>query len=284
MTAAIAGRIASVPARVRDEKKAGDPLVLLDSAEEASAVAAAEADLGVADAELRAVLRGLRREEVDAIVAEATSAKARAEASNNLLAYDRASAADRLLSERELARSLGQAQADQASAGAAEARRRAATNGSPREEVALARAKVSAAAARVEQARARLELRTVRAPTDGTVLDVGARAGEFHDPQAGTPLLVFGDLRRLRVRARLDEQAVGRVQVGAGASVEAQSLPGVVLPGKVAEVASRVARDGSGAEPRPDIGTFEVLIDLETTDRVVPGQLVIAYVDVAALP
>ncbi|WP_255581494.1 efflux RND transporter periplasmic adaptor subunit [Elioraea sp. Yellowstone] len=90
--------------------------------------------------------------------------------------------------------------------------------------VALARARIAAAEAAAEQAeaalaRARVDLdKTVlRAPIAGTVLRINARPGEYAQPGAAEPLIVFGDLSALHVRVQVDETDGPRLVPGAEA-------------------------------------------------------------------
>lgn len=58
---------------------------------------------------------------------------------------------------------------------------------------------------------------TVRAPRDGTVLQVNTRAGEFIDPGAGEPALLLGRTSQLQVRADVDEVNAPLVRAGSPA-------------------------------------------------------------------
>jgi multidrug resistance efflux pump len=98
------------------------------------------------------------------------------------------------------------------------------TQGAPSVEVE--RANVAQAKAAAERAEVDLELLTVRAPIDGTVLQVNVRAGEF--APAGlvtTPLIVMGNLDPLNVRVDIDEIDVGlfRPEAQAFASLRGQA-------------------------------------------------------------
>jgi RND family efflux transporter MFP subunit len=77
---------------------------------------------------------------------------------------------------------------------------------------------VREAEARVRVLRTELERLTVRAPIDGTVLRVNARAGEY--AAAGVlaePLMVLGDVEPLHVRVEVDETDAGRFRADAPA-------------------------------------------------------------------
>jgi RND family efflux transporter MFP subunit len=72
--------------------------------------------------------------------------------------------------------------------------------------VAKLEADAKAWQAQIEQSRVELEVLTIRAPRDGTILQVNVRAGEYADPKPVEPLLVLGEVEKLQVRAEVDEQ------------------------------------------------------------------------------
>src|SRR5262249_37141239 len=69
----VAGRIASILVKEGDFVTAGGAVVELENKPEKAALAAAEADLAAAKADLARTLRGQRREDIDAAIAEAES-------------------------------------------------------------------------------------------------------------------------------------------------------------------------------------------------------------------
>ena len=77
--------------------------------------------------------------------------------------------------------------------------------------LASVRADVTLAEAQVKETKTNVELLTVRAPVDGEVLQVNTRVGEY--AQAGplaTPLMLFGNIDRLHLRADIDENDAWR--------------------------------------------------------------------------
>ena len=67
------------------------------------------------------------------------------------------------------------------------------------------------ARARADLAAAQLARATVRAPIDGTVLQVNVRAGEFVAAGGKAPIVV-GDISRLQIRCDIDEQMAPRMR------------------------------------------------------------------------
>lgn len=133
--------------------------------------------------------------------------------------------------------------------------------------------------ARAELALARnaFEKTRVRAPFDGTVLNVFARVGETAGPDAGRPLMAFGDLSHMRVRAEVEERDVDKVQVGQRVIVKADAYPDREFEGTVTEVASALGspRITSRGPRRPnDVDVLEVVADLDGSPPLLTGMRV----------
>lgn len=100
--------------------------------------------------------------------------------------------------------------------------------------VAVARVEVQKAA--VERARAELELTRIRAPQDGEILTISARAGEALGADG---LLQMADMTKLIVVAEVDEAEIGRVAVGARAQMTGPVL-GKPVSGTVIRLSKNV--------------------------------------------
>lgn len=278
--AAAAGRLAVIAVREGDRIAAGDVVVELEAGVERAAVAAAEAEVEAAAAQLERAVRGSRSEDVRAAIADAETAAARAELTRGVSARLQQVAAAGGATADELDRARRAAEADASAARAADARRAAVLAGSRREDVRLARAQLAAAQARRDQARAQLERLMVRAPVAGEVLQVKYRVGEHYAP-GGEPLLVLGDTSALRVRLDVDERDVGRVFAGAAVTVRTNAYPGVDLVGKVVEVGRRMGRKNVRTDDpaeRNDTKILEVVVALDDPAGLVVGQRVTCYV------
>lgn len=283
----IAGRIAKVDVVEGQHVEQGAPLAELESAAEKAALDAAEGDLAGARADLLRTARGLRKEDVDAIVADTEAVKARSEQSQTSFERTQKLAQTGAATPDELDRAQKQAEADKRSLESAEAKRKAAIAGSRSEDVLLAQAKVSAAAARRDQAKATLERLTIRAPITGEVLAVKFRAGEYYSPAGQDPLVIMGDTSKLRVRMDVDERDVAKVQVGAKAFATLNAYPGRRVPGAVVEVGKRMGRKNVRTDDpteRIDTKILEVVIELSDKQGLWPGLRVVSYVDVGGAP
>ncbi|MDX2287614.1 MAG: efflux RND transporter periplasmic adaptor subunit [Hyphomicrobiaceae bacterium] len=126
-------------------------------------------------------------------------------------------------------------------------------------------------------AEAAFERTRIRAPFDGTVLNVYARAGETAVPSPDAALLLFGDIAKLRVRAEVEERDVAKVRVGQKVIVKADAFPDQDFAGTVTEIASALGspRIASRGPRRPnDVDVLEVVADLEGTPPLLTGMRV----------
>ncbi|MFZ5438423.1 MAG: HlyD family efflux transporter periplasmic adaptor subunit [Myxococcota bacterium] len=261
--------------------KAGDLLVQLEHGVEQAQLQAAEAELAAERANLARTLKGLRVEDRDAVAAEAQAARARAELSQSVLTRTEQLAKTGAATPDELDRARRQAQQDAAAFKANEARLRAAEAGSRGEDISFQRARVAAAEAKVVQARAQLERLAVRAPIDGEVLQVKVREGELYSFQGTEPLVVMGDTRTLRVRMDVDERDVARVTIGAPAYATADAFGTQRFEGRVVEIGRRFGRKNVRTDDpveRNDTKILEVVIRLDSNERLVPGQRVTSFI------
>jgi HlyD family secretion protein len=138
------------------------------------------------------------------------------------------------------------------------------------------------AMARVELrgAEAALDNLIVRAPLDGTVLQINVRAGELTSPSAPQPLVVLGDVSKLRVRAELDERDYGSIKVGHKVVVRSPAFRGRDVAGTVSSVAPIIepGRIGArGQRSQTDVNVAEVVIDLAEPGPLTVGMKVDVY-------
>jgi HlyD family secretion protein len=278
----IAGRIKLVRVHEGEQVEAGHVLIELENGAELAAQAAAEADLEIARAELTRTMHGMRKEDVEAVVADTQALSARSELSRATLSRIETLAKSGASTPDELDRARRQAEGDARSFEAAEARRRAAVSGSRSEDILVARAKVSAASARLAESKARVERLLVRAPSAGEVLQVKVRAGEYYAPTGAEPLIVMGDTSSLRVRVDVDERDVHRVKLGARAFVTINARGDLRLQGQVVEVGKRMGRKNIRTDDpveRIDTKILEVVLQLNQRDGLVPGLRVVGYIE-----
>ncbi|CAL74906.1 conserved hypothetical protein; putative signal peptide [Bradyrhizobium sp. ORS 278] len=143
-----------------------------------------------------------------------------------------------------------------------------------------AEGQLNVARADLQAARATLEKLTLRAPLDGTILQVNARAGEIASPQGSQPLVLLGDMSSLRVRAELDQRDLDKIKVGQQAVVRSDAFRGRDVAGKVASVAPLVESSRTAALSQrnmTDVDVVEVLVDLAEPGPFAVGMKVDVY-------
>jgi HlyD family secretion protein len=117
----------------------------------------------------------------------------------------------------------------------------------------------------VQTAAANVELTTIRAPIDGTILNILARPGS---PVNSTNILTMGDTSRMRAVAEVYESDIGYIRTGQSAMISSPALP-KPLKGTVVEIGQMVFKnDVLNVDPaaRSDARVIEVRIELESDD------------------
>ena len=104
--------------------------------------------------------------------------------------------------------------------------------------------KIDQAGAVLDQARQALALAETRrgyatlySPTSGVVLSENVEAGEFVSP--GTPVITIGDLKRVFLRAYINETDLGRVKTGQTVRIKTDTFPGKTYEGRISFMASQ---------------------------------------------
>lgn len=277
ITTQVAGKVLEVPVATGDKVKRGDLLVRLDDEDARQKMASAEAEAGVRererDEEPAEGLAQERREAEDSLAA-AERALFRAK-----LALDEAAAAARngrgTAEDVEAARQKMAAAEESVASNRAALERLEANQKMPlptRLESSLqsARADLRLAESAVEKTR-------IRAPFDGTVLNVAARTGEVVAPSPEAPLTLLGDLGGLRVKAEVEERDALKVSLGQKVVVRADALQDREFEGTVTQIAKSLGtpRIAPRGPRRPnDVEVLEVIATLDGNPPLVPGMRV----------
>ncbi len=266
VAAAVPGRIAAIAVQEGDRVKAGSIIVEMEDAPERAAFQAAQVDYEKS-------LHGQRKDDVDAVISEAESARAKAELSAEAYRRTDQAAKGGAATADELDRAKSQAESDRRTFEATEARQRAAVSGSRWEDIAASKA-------RRDQAKALLDRLAVRAPIEGEILQVKYRVGEYVTP-GGNPLVVIGDTRMLRMRIDIDERDIGHIAIGDPAYAVADAYPDRKFPGKVVAIGRRMGRKNIRTDDpteRLDTKILETVVELSDSNGLVPGLRVTGYI------
>jgi HlyD family secretion protein len=222
------GLVKEVTVAVNDVVKAGQPLLKLDDQEVQAALVNARATVGAAEA--------------DVAVARATLDKTQDFVKRLAALRDNRSVSQDEVATREFEQQIAQAQ------------------------LTASQSRLTKATADVQSHTLLLERLTVKAPRDGSILQVNVRAGEYASTQGnGKSLMVLGDLSKLQVRVDIDEQNATRIQPGMKAicyvkefvRIEPYIIPKASLTGASTErVDTRVLQMIYRYQPQPKTATF----------------------------
>ncbi len=282
------GRIVDVLVGVNDQVKAGDLLVMVDDVDAMARMQAADAEAGV------------RRRERDTETGVPRLAQDRRNAEDKLNATERQLTTARLALDRLLiARSVSPSSVTAEQIAAARAEIQETANRLPVEREALRQSQLvsgvplptrleaglTASRADLSLAEAALERTRVRAPFDGTILQVLGRVGEMAAASPEQPLVIIGDLSQLKVRAEVEERYASKVQVGQGVVLKSDAFSDREFGGKVGTIAQamRPPRLAQRGPRRPaDLDTLEVMIDVEPGTVLLPGMRVDVFFKIEA--
>ena len=270
----ISGRVVDVLVATGDWVQKGDVLVRLDGRRQIQQVAASQASLELAEAQLVRLTNGARTE-------ERAEAMAMIRAKNAQLVQARLSWTR--ISELREQKAVSQQEADdqqglvdrlQAELEAAQARSDQLTAPARADEVRVATARVAAAEAEHALAQLALEKTELRAPCRGRVLDLDIEPGEITGVDSPEPVVVLTDTSTLNVRAFIEEIDAPRVELGMSARIVADGLPGRQFQGQVTQLSPRMARKVFYSD-RPDelydTKVREVMIRLDNPDDLLVG-------------
>jgi multidrug resistance efflux pump len=211
--------------RVGKQVKASEPLFRVDDRVQRTKVTCAEADLATVKAELARLEARPRSEELAVSEARVRVAEAQMEQRADQYRRGQELYARRAMSAEEFRqRHLGYEAARKVLA-RARAEYQLLDAGTWEPDKAIARAKVARAQAKLKQAQTDLARTVVRAPNDGTVLQVNIRPGEYISEFATRPLVVLGDVSVLHVRVEIDENDLPRFRPGAPARAVLRTQP-----------------------------------------------------------
>lgn len=280
------GLIGLCRSQVGQSVKRGEVLMEQDNAEEKAALALAESNLLLAQRELAKVLAGINPHEIHAkeqaqhaAQTEAEYAQRHAQRVGKLAGNQFAGDAERDLADSDLRRK--QALQRQLQAETAYLQHYVRT-----EDRALAEARVVQAEKSLEAARQRLEQTLLRAPIDGTVLEILHREGEStHLMGNADPVLLLGDTEHLRLRAELNETYALHIKAGQKALIFGRAMGGREIHGTVVQVKQLMGKKtvfSKAASERKDVDIIQALVEPDEAFSVPLGMELDVKVELGA--
>ncbi len=242
---AVAGLLTKVSVKVGDKVKKGDILFAQDARDAEALVKIQEAQIFTLQAQI---------EQAEVTLADRKDSSARVEK----LSASYVSSID----ERQRARFAVQAAASQ---------------------IATTRAEFAAAQVQLARTKVQLELLTVKAPRDGTVLQVNIREGEYAALNAQEPAVLLGQIDALQLRADVDEDSASRVRPGCAAVAYLKGRREYEIPLKFVRIEPYIvpkkSLTGESSE-RVDTRVLQIIFRFEKTDtRVYVGQQMDVFID-----
>ncbi len=213
----LSGVVKEVCVKVGDRVGEGAPLFRLDDRAARAEWHARRAALRSAKAQLIKLEMMPRPEELPALEARVSEARANLNDREDVLRRLRRLSGARAASDEERSRAEFAVRMAAEQMRKAEADLRLMRAGAWRPDVAMAEAAVDHARAQWDQAETEWERLTVEAPMAGQVLQVNVRQGEAVSAQGGKALVVLGNTDPLHVRADIDEHDIPRFSESAPA-------------------------------------------------------------------
>jgi HlyD family secretion protein len=200
-----AGVVVQVHVKVGNVVKKGDPLFRLDDRTLRAEMAVRESMLTAAKAELHKLESAPRAEDVPPAQAALDEAKAKlndteAAMSRSNRLFDR-----QMIPASDYDKDRFAYNAAKAAVEHAQASLQRILAGSWKEDILVAQARVQQSQSELESIKIELDRLVVRALTDGEVLQVNVRPGQFAALAWREPMIVLGDVDQLNVRVDIDE-------------------------------------------------------------------------------
>jgi multidrug resistance efflux pump len=280
----VEGIVVEVLVKVGQRVKANAPLFRLEDRSLQAELHTRRADLAAAEAQLKRLENQPRREELPPSQARINEARANLAALEDKLGRteqlvrDRASSPEDLVTVRE-AVAAARAQLERA-----EADYRLLAAGAWGPDKKVARAAVNKNRTLCRQTETEIDRRIVRAQTDGEVLQVNVRPGEFVGARPGQALILLGQVCQLHVRIDIDEHDIPRFRRGAAGRAVVRGNPGQEFPLKFVRVEPFVVpkRNLAGDTPeRVDTRVLQVIYALPfEVETLYVGQPMDVFIEV----
>jgi HlyD family secretion protein len=278
------GMVMRVFVDVNDAVKVGDPLFELDSRPLQADLIRARSEKAIAEAQLRALEQQPRPESIPPLESAVRNAEAELADWTDQYERYRAAALQVAGSDVEARRRWYAMEGARARLSQAQANLALARSGAWAPELEVARAGVAAAEASVNAIQILIDRRTVRSPIEGTVMKRNIEPGQFAPAEPGRAAMVVGDLGRLNIRARVDEEDVPRLVEGARGTARLRGAANITIPLRMIRIEPLAGpkTDLTGATTeRVDTRILEVLFGVEggPAAPLYPGQLVDVFID-----
>ena len=287
----VSGAVSSVRVSVGQLVKTGEVLFELDQRQARADLKVREAALSAAHAQLRRLKLQPRPEEVPPSEAQVQVAEANLKEMEDQYERSKKLVKEQAVTEEDFVNRFQSYQSAMALVAVARSNLALLKAGAWEPDIVIATANLEQAEAYVAQARTMLDLLLIRAPVDGTILQVNVRPGEFVSTLGGQSLIVMGNLNPLHVRVNVDEEDIPRLQLDAAAKaklrgdLKQEEVPLTFVRLEPA-VVPKTSLTGDNIE-RVDTRVVQLIYQIDPDHRLVKekkmlvGQIVDVFIEVA---
>jgi HlyD family secretion protein len=234
------GLVTKLAVKIGQTVARGGPLVVLNVPDLQAQLAAAQARVEQAKAELANIERGGRKSELAEIESSLERARLDREAATRDYNALRRLEEKQAATHAEVEAARGKLKLSDLEIEALDRKRAALIGSSDR---AVAQARLHQAEADVQLAQRRIAETVVRSPIAGVVYTLPIRLGAYLN--IGDLVANVGVLNRLRVRVYVDEPELGRVAVGLPVTITWDALPGRTWQGEVEQLPTQIQELGT---------------------------------------
>ncbi len=270
----IPGRVVEVRVREGDRVKAGDLLVRLDLGESSIAVERDRAGARSAEARAEDVQSGSRSSEIAAAEAEVADRRAAVNLASKEVERQAFLLEKKVGTQRDYDRAKTELDRARAALRVSEARLNLSREGSRRNQTVAAQAEADRAEAVLKQTLSVAKEGEIRAPADGIIVNRLAEPGQL--VSAGQPAITMAFANRLFVRTFIPETKLGKVKMGAAATVVVDAYPNKEFPAHVTEISPNSEFTPKAVETKSErvnlVYAAEVDLDRGWNEPLVPGQ------------
>lgn len=270
----VTGRVTEVLVREGDRVKAGDVLVRVDLGETSIAVAREQAGVRAAEARAEDLQSGSRSAEIAVAVAEVADRRAAVALATTEAERQSALVSEGIVARREGDRARTELDRARAAWQASEQRLALVREGSRPKQTAAARADADRASAVLEQSVVLAREGEIRAPADGIIVHRLAEPGQLVG--GGQPAITMAFADRLFVRTFIPETRLGKVKMGAAATVTVDAFPGREFAAHITEISPQAEFTPKAVETSTErvnlVYAAKADLDRGWSEPLVPGQ------------
>lgn len=262
----VSGPLVSLPVNVGSQVKKDDVIAVIDPRDFQAALKSAEGNLSAALANLSAMERGARAEEVEQL--KAALAQAEAEYRKAAADHERSTQLLRkaVLSREEFDTTLARRDVTAAQVTKAKEDLNIGLKGARLEDLDAKRAEVKALEAAVDDAKNQLDYSVLKAPFDGIV--AAKYADNFQTVQAKQPIVRLLDFSKVEVTVQVPESLIGLAPRVKKVSCRFDTFPGREFLGQITKI-------GSEASQTTRTYPVTVAIDQPGDVQILPGMAAI---------